>query len=104
MSSTPAPAHTPAGTVAPKPKKPLYRSFGFQITIALIAGILLPQSGLTAAQKNADDLTAKLKEVQAQFADVAGELHDEILDIFSRDKIVGLRLQLFAIFERQRQN
>ena len=38
MSSTPAPAHTPAGTVAPKPKKPLYRSFGFQITIALIAG------------------------------------------------------------------
>ena len=42
--------------------------------------------------------------IQAQLADVAGELHDEILDIFSRDKIVGLRLQLFAIFELQRQD
>ena len=37
MSSTPAPALARA----PKPKKPFYRSFGFQITIALIAGILL---------------------------------------------------------------
>ena len=42
MSSTrtAVPASNPAAR-APKPKKPFYRSFGFQITIALIAGILL---------------------------------------------------------------
>ena len=42
--------------------------------------------------------------IQAYLANVAGELHDQILDIFARDKIVGLRLQLFAIFELQRQD
>jgi Na+/H+-dicarboxylate symporter len=35
----------------PKPKKPLYKSFGFQITIALVAGILL---GLLALQLGPD--------------------------------------------------
>ncbi|MBD3758549.1 dicarboxylate/amino acid:cation symporter [Microbacterium aurum] len=66
MSSTPAPAHTPAGTVAPKPKKPLYRSFGFQITIALIAGILLGILALNLgpdAEGNPNGLSATLTTI-----------------------------------------
>lgn len=66
MSSTPAPANTPAGTVAPKPKKPLYRSFGFQITIALIAGILLGILALNLgpdAEGNPNGLSATLTTI-----------------------------------------
>lgn len=66
MSSTLAPAHTPAGTVAPKPKKPLYRSFGFQITIALIAGILLGILALNLgpdAEGNPNGLSATLTTI-----------------------------------------
>ncbi|WP_396655789.1 dicarboxylate/amino acid:cation symporter [Microbacterium aurum] len=66
MSSTPAPAHTPAGTVAPKPKKPLYRSFGFQISIALIAGILLGILALNLgpdAEGNPNGLSATLTTI-----------------------------------------
>ncbi len=66
MSSTPAPAHTPAGTVAPKPKKPLYRSFGFQITIALIASILLGILALNLgpdAEGNPNGLSATLTTI-----------------------------------------
>lgn len=46
MSS--ATAYRPASA---KPKKPLYRSFGFQITVALVAGVLL---GLLARQLGDD--------------------------------------------------
>ncbi|WP_448256832.1 dicarboxylate/amino acid:cation symporter [Microbacterium aurum] len=66
MSSTPAPANTPAGTVAPKPKKPLYRSFGFQITIALVAGILLGILALNLgpdAEGNPNGLSATLSTI-----------------------------------------
>jgi Na+/H+-dicarboxylate symporter len=66
VSSTPAPAHTPAGTVAPKPKKPLYRSFGFQITIALIASILLGILALNLgpdAEGNPNGLSATLTTI-----------------------------------------
>ena len=59
MSSTPAPALARA----PKPKKPFYRSFGFQITIALIAGILLGILALNLgpdAEGNPNGLAATL--------------------------------------------
>ncbi|MEZ5188661.1 MAG: dicarboxylate/amino acid:cation symporter [Microbacterium sp.] len=62
MSSTPAPALARA----PKPKKPFYRSFGFQITIALIAGILLGILALNLgpdAEGNPNGLTATLSTI-----------------------------------------
>ncbi|WP_431803169.1 dicarboxylate/amino acid:cation symporter [Microbacterium sp. bgisy203] len=71
MSSTPtaAPARGPKSTTAksatPK-KKPFYRSFGFQITVALIAGILLGILALNLgpdAEGNPNGLTATLSTI-----------------------------------------
>lgn len=58
VSSTPA--------LTSKPRKPLYRSFGFQITIALIAGILLgllARSLGTDAEGKANGLAATLSTI-----------------------------------------
>ena len=67
MSSTrtAVPASNPAAR-APKPKKPFYRSFGFQITIALIAGILLGILALNLgpdAEGNLNGLAATLSTI-----------------------------------------
>ncbi|WP_454158010.1 dicarboxylate/amino acid:cation symporter [Microbacterium lacticum] len=67
MSSTrtAVPASNPAAR-APKPKKPFYRSFGFQITIALIAGILLGILALNLgpdAEGNPNGLAATLSTI-----------------------------------------
>ncbi len=62
MSST----RTSAPPRAQKPKKPFYRSFGFQITIALVAGILLGILALNLgpdAEGNPNGLTATLSTI-----------------------------------------
>ncbi|WP_434810007.1 dicarboxylate/amino acid:cation symporter [Microbacterium sp. bgisy189] len=66
MSSTIA--ETPART--PKPKKPFYRSFGFQITLGLVAGILLGLLALqlgTDADGNANALAATLSTIGSSY-------------------------------------
>lgn len=55
-----------ARTGTPKTKKPFYRSFGFQITLALIAGILLGLLALNLgpdAEGNPNGLTATLATI-----------------------------------------
>lgn len=64
MSSTPAPPRAPRS--AAKPKKPFYRSFGFQITVALFAGILLGVLALNLGPDgagNPNGLTATLSTI-----------------------------------------
>ena len=64
-TSTTAPAARP-----PKPKKPFYRSFGFQITVALIAGILLGILALNLgpdAAGNPNGLSATLSTIGSSY-------------------------------------
>ncbi|WP_336631078.1 MULTISPECIES: dicarboxylate/amino acid:cation symporter [unclassified Microbacterium] len=67
MSSTTAPPRVPRSA---KPKKPFYRSFGFQITVALIAGILLGVLALTLGPDgagNQNGLTATLSTIGSAY-------------------------------------